>query len=311
MLAIAGCNDGGNSPISPTPVGGLSLEDLTVSLAADATAGVRQEGAAPAEAGGPAITLSGNDSIVNGGTLSVVVSAAEPFRSIYVYVAVPSEGIAGTAAGALQGHYEVQLPSPQTTATVLLSFPQEIALDTFEIQFGVADVGGEIGPYAGHTVSVIRVGTGDVQVTLSWDADSDVDLHVVAPNGQEVYYGQQQAAGGELDLDSNAACDIDGIRNENITWPTGQAPDGRYIVRVDYWSSCGVARTNYTVRINNGGNVRVFTGTFTGEGNFGGAGDGVTIATFDRSNGAPSITTNLAPTSATTVTSPAGARRSK
>jgi hypothetical protein len=38
--------------------------------------------------------------------------------------------------------------------------------------------------------------------------------------GEEIYYGDQQAAsGGFLDLDSNAACSGDNIRNENITWP--------------------------------------------------------------------------------------------
>jgi hypothetical protein len=68
-------------------------------------------------------------------------------------------------------------------------------------------------------------------------------------------------------------------------------------VRVDYWSSCDVGETNYTVRINNGGNVQIVTGTFTGEGDFGGAGSGVTVATFTRSGGsaATAVHTAIAP----------------
>ena len=57
---------------------------------------------------------------------------------------------------------------------------------------------------------------------------SDVDLHVVDPRGEEVFYGHpNSASGGRLDLDSNAACDLDHKRNENITWPVGRAPRGR------------------------------------------------------------------------------------
>ena len=108
----------------------------------------------------------------------------------------------------------------------------------------------------------------------------------VAPGGEEVYYGRRQVpSGGELDLDSNAGCRADGVRNENITWPVGRAPRGRYTVRVDYWSNCSATRTNYTVLVNNGGSVQVVTGSFTGNGDRGGAGSGSTIATFDRTTG--------------------------
>ena len=88
-----------------------------------------------------------------------------------------------------------------------------------------------------------------------------------------------------LDLDSNASCTIDGVQNENITWSIGAAPQGTYIVRVDYWSSCGVPRTNYTVVINNGGDTQIVNGTFTGAGDRGGLGAGVEVARFVRATG--------------------------
>jgi hypothetical protein len=121
---------------------------------------------------------------------------------------------------------------------------------------------------------------GDVQVSVSWDAPSDVDLHVVEPSGQEIFYGNPTSStGGQLDVDSNAACSIDGRQIENIRW-SGRAPAGQYIVRVDYWDSCDVGRTNYLVTVRQGASTRTFPGLFTGEGDHGGAGSGVTITTF-------------------------------
>jgi hypothetical protein len=134
---------------------------------------------------------------------------------------------------------------------------------------------------ASNEVLVFAVSvSGDLQVSVSWDAPSDVDLHVVEPSGEELYYGNQNSAtGGQLDVDSNAACNIDGRQIENIRWP-GIAPAGTYIVRVDYWGSCGVARTNFLVTVRQGSSTRTFPGSFTGEGDTGGAGSGVTITTF-------------------------------
>jgi Fibronectin type III domain len=121
---------------------------------------------------------------------------------------------------------------------------------------------------------------GDVQVSVSWDAPSDVDLHVVEPNGTDIYYGNPSSAtGGQLDVDSNAACSIDGRQIENVRW-AGQAPSGTFTVRVDYWDSCGVPLTNYLVTVRNGPSTQVFRGAFTGEGDFGGAGSGRLITTF-------------------------------
>jgi hypothetical protein len=134
---------------------------------------------------------------------------------------------------------------------------------------------------ASNEVLVFAVGvSGDVQVSVSWDAPSDVDLHVVEPSGEELWYGNSgSATGGQLDVDSNRACEIDGKQIENIRWP-GRAPAGTYTVRVDYWNSCGVGRTNYLVTVRNGTSTQTFTGFFTGPGDQGEAGSGITIGTF-------------------------------
>jgi hypothetical protein len=119
-----------------------------------------------------------------------------------------------------------------------------------------------------------------VQVSISWDADSDVDLHVVDPNDNEVYWRDDEvASGGKLDLDSNADCELDHKRNENITWES--APSGTYTVRVDYYRACDIPKTNYVVTIQVVGQpTKTFHGTFTGEGDQGDEGAGKQIATF-------------------------------
>jgi uncharacterized protein YfaP (DUF2135 family) len=287
VAALAGCTrSSSDSPLSPSPVGRLNLQDLAASASVDEAQGARRAGQAPPSTGGPRITVSGNQTVITGGTLSVTIDANGPFDTVYVTVGGRALGLIGESAGGIDGYYEIRLPGPQTSATVLLAFPQEIPLNQFELLFAVVSPSGAVGPYASLSTTVLGVGTGDVQVTLSWDVDSDVDLHVVAPGGEEIYYGRRRSStGGELDLDSNAACNIDGVRNENITWPVGRAPQGQYTVRVNYWSNCGVSRTNYTVRINNGGAGQIVTGSFTGPGDRGGLGAGTVVATFERTSG--------------------------
>lgn len=299
-LALACSRDSTTSPVSPSPVGSLNVEDIAASASAADTPGMRRAGTAPSSNGGPRITVSGNQTVINGGTLAVAIAGDSPFNTVYVFVGGRTLGLLGEFGGGIEGHYEIRLPSAQTGATVLLSFPQEIPLDQFDLQFAVANPSGAVGPYATLSTNVTRVGTGDIQVTLSWDANSDVDLHVVAPGGDEIYYGRRQSpTGGQLDLDSNAGCNIDSVRNENITWPVGRAPRGQYTVRVDYWSSCNVGQTSYNVLVNNGGSVQIVTGSFTGAGDRGGAGSGRTVATFERITGASSIVSQaLSPGSA-------------
>ncbi len=246
------------------------LANWLTSVSADGRSGSWNTGRVPAVSGGPRIDVTANTTVVNGGTSDVVVQTPGSLRSVIV-----------AEAGSPRGYYEV--PTTGSTATVQLALAQEISVPSLNLTFAGRGESNAVGPYATYDFDVVTVGTGDVQVTLSWNADSDVDLHVVDPNGEEIYYGDRlSSSGGELDLDSNAGCRIDGVRNENITWPAGRAPRGTYTVRVNYWSSCGVQATNYTIRVNNGGESRVFSGTFTGSGGRGGRGAGREIVSFER-----------------------------
>ena len=280
LVLLVAC-DSVDSPVSPSSET-LTLESIASSASANTVQGVIRNAAAPSPSGGPVITVAGNQTVVNGGTMVATISAVSRFNTVYVLVGARTAALAADAQGGIEGYYEIRLPATETSVPVLLTFPQTIPLTEFELLFAVADPSGAVGPLTALSTTVTPVGTGDVQVTLSWDVDSDVDLHVVEPNGEELYYGRpRSASGGELDLDSNAGCDIDHVRNENVTWPIGRAPRGTYSVRVDYWDSCGVPRTNFTVRINSG-TVQIVSGFFTGLGDHGGLGSGRIVATFER-----------------------------
>ena len=92
------------------------------------------------------------------------------------------------------------------------------------------------------TTTTIVLGTGDVQVTLEWDSDADLDLGVTDPTGEEIRFTNTgpTATGGELDVDSNVGC-VDEGSIENIFWPPGQAPAGNYTATVTGYAtdSCG------------------------------------------------------------------------
>jgi hypothetical protein len=136
-----------------------------------------------------------------------------------------------------------------------------------EITLVDVDSGGLIErPVGSDGVSKTDTGTGDVQLTLSWASDADIDLAVTEPDGTTIYYSSPgpTSTGGQLDVDSNVGCENDG-GVENIFWPTGDAPSGSYTVTVtgfrlsrDDGSSCGSG--DYTLTITVAGEERVETG---------------------------------------------------
>jgi uncharacterized protein YfaP (DUF2135 family) len=205
--------------------------------------------------------------VINGGTTPATVVGSASFSRIVI------------AIDGVQGYYVVALPSPVDSADLRITTCQALARTSLDMQVAIGTEA-SIGAYQAAPVSIVEVGTGELQISVSWDAASDVDLHVLDPDGDEVYFGQPTvASGGELDLDSNAGCDIDHVNNENITWTV--APHGQYIVRLDYYAACNVAVTKYTVTLQRRGHdPETFMGEFTGDGDLGGLGAGSGITTF-------------------------------
>jgi hypothetical protein len=169
----------------------------------------------------------------------------------------------------------------------------------------------------GPTTTIALVGVpgfpagANLVVSLDWDTESDLDLHVITPDGTEIWsekrsvykaptYPKVSAPPatiknyyGYLDFDSNRQCAIDGRREENAVWQMQSAdggpnpPLGHYQVRVDTWSLCGTPSANYQVTAYLGGQV---IGQASGtalpfnERPPHGAGAGLTVLTFDLTN---------------------------
>jgi hypothetical protein len=103
----------------------------------------------------------------------------------------------------------------------------------------------------------LTLGTGDVQVTLLWADGNDLDLHVIDPSGAEIYFSNPKSpTGGTLDHDDTAGCASTGTHVENVFWPTGGAPPGRYRVFVKNYTSCG-APSRYALRATAKGQVAI------------------------------------------------------
>lgn len=124
------------------------------------------------------------------------------------------------------------------------------------------DTGGLIERRVGSDgVSERDAGTGDVQLTLSWASDADLDLAVIEPDGNEIYFSAKTSpSGGELDVDANVGCDNDGSL-ENIFWPSGEAPPGSYTVKVTGYEVDGCGSGDFTLDITVGGEESTETGT--------------------------------------------------
>jgi hypothetical protein len=127
---------------------------------------------------------------------------------------------------------------------------------------------GQVGPAKLQPMTMYQPRiAGALVISLDWDAEADLDLHVQLPSdgdagvneiwsrkpsglplgtaGASVDDGKQA---GYLDFDSNSMCVIDGRRVENVIFPT-TVPSGRYIVRVDTFSLCAETTARWRVRV--------------------------------------------------------------
>ena len=96
--------------------------------------------------------------------------------------------------------------------------------------------------------------SGQVQFTLLWDSQVDLDLHCYAPDGSHIYYGNRSAGGGNLDVDAQAGWKVDDPV-ENIYF-SGRAP-GEYNLVVHNYSSMDAVGEAY-VRVRVGNDTRIY-----------------------------------------------------
>lgn len=128
------------------------------------------------------------------------------------YVTVPYNSNSGTSG----------------SLAVPVGIPANILEGSFDLNFCVYDNSGQVSNVVSTQVNVLRLGTGSLQISLSWNTETDQDLFVNDPEGTAIYYSNRfSPSGGQLDRD-----DTDGFGPENIFW-LDDAPDGEYQVFVN------------------------------------------------------------------------------
>jgi hypothetical protein len=246
---VAACS---SHPVSPTT---YTVDAFISAVTArnGSVVATMHEGSPPAAGSGPAAQVSGIMTAVNGGSALVNLAAGSTFNRVYI------------STPRAQGYWDVLLPTGTTAEDLIVSVARGVAGGNLTVRYQ-AENAGVAGPYANQALRIIGVGTGDVQVSIAWTGATDVDLHVIDPNGEEIYYAHRTAAsGGQLDLDSNPACDLDNKNNENVVFPAGKAPAGDYHVIVYYYAACQQPRSDWVVTtLVKGQQPQTFTGSFVG-----------------------------------------------
>jgi len=120
-----------------------------------------------------------------------------------------------------------------------------------------------------ESIRGVAVKVGDPQFTLIWDADVDLDLHVVEPGGKEINWEDRKGdQGGELDVDNTK-----GYGPENVYWLVeadgpgsekvlGAGPPGVYRWYVSYYGGFGgiPKPTQWQVRVKHRGRITIQRG---------------------------------------------------
>ncbi len=261
LVAVAGCAARSADP-------GLSA-DLQV------TGGSFAPGALPAPSAGPGVqSLQFSDAhVVAGESDRPLLGALDPAATA-VLLALDGD----------RGSWIVGAGVPSTDAPTLptfdvrLAFSRLIASGPRHLVAEAVDGAGHVGAPSTFALDVAGASlpSGPMVIHLVWNGDADLDLHVIDPDGAEIWSrhptGYQPppppalpdpngpADAPYLDGDSNAACAIDGRDQENVIWR--QSPmSGHYVVRVDAASLCGLAYSDWRVdRVVDGSVVASATG---------------------------------------------------
>lgn len=217
-------------------------------------------GRPPAEDGGP---------LVKSVTVSPLVQPGQVGRTCAGELDAAATSVALTIEGDV-GYWIVPAGLPSVLAAGFPTFAAELsfsaALPAGRQMFvaRAVDGAGRFGAPFAKPLDVTVAGrpAGRLVITLTWDNAADLDLHVIDPRGVEIWKRNINSyespppdmpeapnaprPGGILDFDSNAACVADGRRAENVVYADAP-PSGRFAVRVDTSSLCGMPISHWRV----------------------------------------------------------------
>jgi hypothetical protein len=93
--------------------------------------------------------------------------------------------------------------------------------------------------------------TGRLRVSLSWFNTDDLDIHVIEPDGNHIYYVNKS---GKLDVDMNAGGPTSREPVENITW-AGRILDGNYQVSVNNYAQRETTNGGFVIETESDGMI--------------------------------------------------------
>lgn len=192
--------------------------------------------------------------VIPGG--SSIVRVISPIEAAKVIVGIEGQ----------KGYYE--LPASTIGKEFIYNFVMivnqaiELGEDgVFHLKVALLDARGNVTQYWENDISLITVGTGNLQISLTFDKDKDIDLHVIEPEIEDdtlsyydrhIYFGHRTSRnGGQLDLDANAGCSTSEVWAENVTYGDDAfVRPGLYKVYAVIWSNCSLEEaTNITLSV--------------------------------------------------------------
>ncbi|MEL6668566.1 MAG: OmpA family protein [Bacteroidota bacterium] len=149
----------------------------------------------------------------------------------------------------------LSVTSSEGILRIPLSMSTQLGEGGFEVVASLVNADNEISQPDTVLILMERLGTGRLQISLSWDTNTDQDIHVFTPSDGHIFWRSRFGDnGGQLDRD-----DRDGQGPENIFWET-EAPDGIYRVEVkDFWGTS--TPNNFVITFNGLGTSKQFFGT--------------------------------------------------
>ena len=236
-LMISACGEdtllGGSMDINPE-----QPED--VAAVVSIPGGTRFDGNAPRESIGLSSTSisnnNGNLTAIPGGTniITLELDGDDLINNFYVQIDGASS------------YFQLYVESKNGVAEIPINIDQIAnftSSQSFCVDIILVDILGEPSNPVQQCFNPLNVGTGEFQVSLTWNAATDIDLLVRDPLGNLVYFADRFSAASGLQLDVD---DLDGYGPENIF--TDSVIDGDYIVVVDNFSNR--VNTSYSVTMN-------------------------------------------------------------
>jgi hypothetical protein len=234
--------------------------------------------------------------VVNLSGVSAVVTQGQG-EIAYSGVSSPDTYAIGVAfQGIGDGYWVVPVQGPDVTQNNGLvfefdaEFTREVPFGLQELEVVAFDALGQPGPRYTAALCILpeasygslaacdpSVSPQSAVISLRWDADVDLDLIVLTPEGKIVYHKAPTTAfpnensvvpdedindpsTGTITRDSNRDCDIDGLRLESLVFP-GPPPGGRYHVFANLSSACLQNSVTATVevfrRVNGDGDTHI------------------------------------------------------